>query len=153
MNPEESKWQTRRDRINGKLVSLPQPWKLVKYHPSLNLAQCNRHAVEEFPTDNGPADYALFVRGELLGLIEAKKVSVGSQNVLVMTMGPFEGNPEEARPYFKITKQLFEAFKASGLPGVEMTWLSMGMTNSYRIAIEEGANMVRIGTKIFGPRS
>jgi len=70
----------------------------------------------------------------------------------LMTMGPFEGNPEEARPYFKITKQLFDAFKASGLPGVEMTWLSMGMTNSYRIAIEEGANMVRIGTKIFGPR-
>jgi len=82
MNPEESEWQTRRDRINSKLVSLPQPWKLVKYHPSLNLAQCNRDAVEEFPTDNGPADYALFVRGELLGLIEAKKVSIGAQNVL-----------------------------------------------------------------------
>jgi pyridoxal phosphate enzyme (YggS family) len=70
----------------------------------------------------------------------------------LMTMGPFEGNPEDARPYFKITRQLFESFKALNLPGVEMKWLSMGMTNSYRVAIEEGANMVRIGTKIFGPR-
>jgi len=70
----------------------------------------------------------------------------------LMTMGPFEGNPEDARPYFKITKQLFDAFKALALPGVEMKWLSMGMTNSYPVAIEEGTNMVRIGTKIFGPR-
>ncbi len=38
------------------------------------------------------------------------------------------------------------------LAGVEMKYLSMGMTNSYRVAIEEGANLVRIGTKIFGPR-
>jgi hypothetical protein len=78
------------------------------------------------------------------------------QNVRVqglMTMGPFEGDPEDARPYFRITKGLFEDFKSLGLPGVEMRYLSMGMTNSYRVAIEEGANMVRIGTKIFGPRS
>ncbi len=77
------------------------------------------------------------------------------QNIRIeglMTMGPFEGDPEDARPYFKITKQLFDAFKALALPGVEMKWLSMGMTNSYPVAIEEGANMVRIGTKIFGPR-
>jgi len=77
------------------------------------------------------------------------------QNIRIeglMTMGPFEGNPEDARPYFKIAKQLFDAFKALALPGVEMKWLSMGMTNSYPVAIEEGANMVRIGTKIFGPR-
>ena len=40
------------------------------------------HAVEEYPTDNGPADYALFVEGKLLGILEAKKVSVDPQNVL-----------------------------------------------------------------------
>ena len=77
------------------------------------------------------------------------------QNIRIeglMTMGPFEGDPEDARPYFKITKQLFDVFKALALPGVEMKWLSMGMTNSYPVAIEEGTNMVRIGTKIFGPR-
>ena len=77
------------------------------------------------------------------------------QNIRVqglMTMGPFGGDPEDARPYFKIARRLFEDFKKLGLPGVEMTYLSMGMTNSYRIAVEEGANRVRIGTKIFGPR-
>ncbi len=70
----------------------------------------------------------------------------------LMTMGPFEGDPENSRPYFQVTKKLYDKVKALNLPGVEMKYLSMGMTNSYRVAIEEGANMVRIGTKIFGPR-
>jgi hypothetical protein len=70
----------------------------------------------------------------------------------LMTMGPFEGDPEDARPYFEETKKVFDEIRARNLPGVEMNYLSMGMTNSYRLAIEEGANLVRIGTKIFGPR-
>ena len=71
----------------------------------------------------------------------------------LMTMGPFEGDPEESRPYFRRTREIFEALKKSGIPNVEMRRLSMGMTNSYRVAIEEGANLVRLGTKIFGARS
>lgn len=70
----------------------------------------------------------------------------------LMTMGPFSGDPEDARPYFRKTRDLFGSVKAMGLPGVEMEYLSMGMSNSYRVAIEEGANLVRIGTKIFGER-
>lgn len=70
----------------------------------------------------------------------------------LMTMGPFSGDPEAARPFFVETKKLFDKIAALNLPEVEMKYLSMGMTNSYRIAIEEGANLVRIGTKIFGPR-
>jgi len=70
----------------------------------------------------------------------------------LMTMGPAFGDPENARPYFIETKKLFEKIKALDIPGIEMKSLSMGMTNSYRVAIQEGANMVRIGTKIFGPR-
>ena len=70
----------------------------------------------------------------------------------LMTMGPAFGDPEDARPYFVETKKLFEKFKDLSLPGVEMKYLSMGMTNSYKVAIEEGANIVRIGTLIFGPR-
>jgi hypothetical protein len=70
----------------------------------------------------------------------------------IMTMGPFEGDPENSRPYFRITREAFERIKALAIPGVEMKILSMGMTNSYRIALEEGANMIRIGTKIFGQR-
>jgi pyridoxal phosphate enzyme (YggS family) len=70
----------------------------------------------------------------------------------LMTMGPRFGNPEDSRPYFKNTREIFEKIKRLNLPDVEMRYLSMGMTNSYRIALEEGANMVRIGTKIFGER-
>jgi len=70
----------------------------------------------------------------------------------LMTMGPMFGDPEDARPYFVETKKLFDRIKTLNLPGVEMKYLSMGMTNSYQVAIEEGANIVRIGTKIFGPR-
>ncbi len=70
----------------------------------------------------------------------------------LMTMGPFAGDPEDARPYFVETKRLLERMRTMSLAGVEMKYLSMGMTNSYRVAIEEGANLVRIGTKIFGPR-
>jgi pyridoxal phosphate enzyme (YggS family) len=71
----------------------------------------------------------------------------------LMTMGPRFGNPEDARPYFVITREIFERIKALKLPNIEMRYLSMGMTNSYKVALEEGANMVRIGTKIFGERS
>ena len=68
----------------------------------------------------------------------------------LMTMGPRFGNPEDVRPYFKRTKRIFEKIKELGLPNVDMKYLSMGMTNSYRVAIEEGSNMIRIGTAIFG---
>jgi pyridoxal phosphate enzyme (YggS family) len=79
----------------------------------------------------------------------------GLKNIKIMglmTMGPFAGDPEDARPYFRKTKRLFEEIKKMDLPCVEMVYLSMGMSNSYRVALEEGANMVRIGTKIFGER-
>ena len=71
----------------------------------------------------------------------------------LMTMGPFFGNPENARPYFVVTRRLYEKMRALHLPGVEMIFLSMGMTNSYKIAVEERANIVRIGTNIFGERA
>jgi len=70
----------------------------------------------------------------------------------LMTMGPRFGNPENSRPYFVETKKLFEKIKKLNLPNTEMRYLSMGMTNSYKIALEEGANIVRIGSKIFGER-
>jgi PLP dependent protein len=70
----------------------------------------------------------------------------------LMTMGPFLEDPEGLRPYFRQTKALFDEIKALALPNVQMEYLSMGMSDSYRIAIEEGATMVRIGTRIFGAR-
>jgi pyridoxal phosphate enzyme (YggS family) len=68
----------------------------------------------------------------------------------LMTMGPRFGDPEDARPYFRHTRKIFERLAAAKIPNVEMRFLSMGMSNSFRVAIEEGANMVRIGTLLFG---
>jgi pyridoxal phosphate enzyme (YggS family) len=89
---------------------------------------------------------------EAAGLIEDIRPLEHVKIMGLMTMGPFSGDPEDARPYFRTTRNLFEEVKAMGLPGVEMKYLSMGMSNSYRVAVEEGANLVRIGTKLFGER-
>jgi hypothetical protein len=78
---------------------------------------------------------------------------LGSIKVMgLMTMGPSFGNPEDIRPYFVDTRRVFERIKGLKLPNVEMRYLSMGMTDSYKVAIEEGANIIRIGTRIFGER-
>ncbi|HDT14430.1 MAG TPA: YggS family pyridoxal phosphate-dependent enzyme [Candidatus Aminicenantes bacterium] len=70
----------------------------------------------------------------------------------LMTMGPFEGDPEDSRPYFRETRRVRDALAKAAVPGVEMRHLSMGMSHSWRVAVEEGATIVRIGTAIFGPR-
>jgi len=70
----------------------------------------------------------------------------------LMTMGPRFGDPEDSRPYFRTTREAFERLAQANIPNVEMRYLSMGMSNSYRVAIEEGANMVRIGALLFGER-
>jgi pyridoxal phosphate enzyme (YggS family) len=67
----------------------------------------------------------------------------------LMTMPPFFDDPEKARPYFRKLRELRDNFVKSGYKLVE---LSMGMTNDFEVAIEEGATMVRIGTGIFGER-
>ena len=71
----------------------------------------------------------------------------------MMTMGPRFGDPEDSRPYFTETRMVFEKIKGLNLPNVQMKHLSMGMTNSYQVALEEGANIVRIGSKLFGERA
>ena len=71
----------------------------------------------------------------------------------LMTMGRPVSRPEDSRPCFRETKRLFELIKKNCPPNVEMRYLSMGMTDSYRIALEEGANIMRLGNKIFGARA
>ena len=71
----------------------------------------------------------------------------------LMTMGPFLEHLEELRGYFRETRQLFERINSLNSPEIEMRYLSMGMSDSYQIAIQEGANLIRIGTVIFGKRS
>jgi len=86
---------------------------------------------------------------ELVAVIsDLKHISIQG----LMTMGPRFGDPENARPFFQETRQAFERLSKLNIPNIEMHYLSMGMSNSYQVAIEEGANLIRIGTKIFGSR-
>ena len=91
--------------------------------------------------------------GDALSLVKEIRELENIRIVGLMTMGPFAGDPEESRPYFQKTRVIYEEMKQINLPGVKMEILSMGMSNSYKVAIEEGANLVRIGTNLFGERT
>lgn len=96
---------------------------------------------------------------DLIGLVE-KIFSMGNLKLEgLMTMPPYFENPEKTRPYFRQLRQLQDNINASRLPtgqaGIThyaLLDLSMGMSNDFEVAIEEGATMVRIGTAIFGER-
>lgn len=78
----EPEWLTRKRRIDARLRAVKPAWEIVPHREGLDLSRLTHHAVTEFPTASGPADYALFVKGKLLGIIEAKKVGLSPQNVL-----------------------------------------------------------------------
>ena len=69
----------------------------------------------------------------------------------LMCMAPFYDNPEDARPIFKVANALYENMKRF-YPNGQIKYLSMGMTHDFEVALEEGANIVRVGTAIFGER-
>jgi len=71
----------------------------------------------------------------------------------LMTIGPFVEDAQLARPSFQQLRDLRDQIIKLNLPRIEMKYLSMGMTSDFEVAIEEGANMVRIGTAIYGPRT
>lgn len=79
----ESERETRRTRIDPKLIE--QGWEVVPYDPNLPMIAYTNHAVTEFPTDEGPADYGLVVAGRVLGMTEGKRVTLGPQNVLTQS--------------------------------------------------------------------
>ncbi len=70
----------------------------------------------------------------------------------LMTIAPFKEDPEDVRLYFRQLYNIFESLKEKSIRNVSMEYLSMGMSHDFEVAIEEGANMVRIGTGIFGAR-
>ena len=70
----------------------------------------------------------------------------------LMTIGKLHPNPEISRPYFKQLKELFDEINAHPENGLTLKYLSMGMSHDWQIAIQEGSNMIRIGSAIFGER-
>jgi len=86
---------------------------------------------------------------EVFDLVEKAAVLPNIKIMGLMTMAPVVSDAREARPYFKRLKKLSEAIAATKTGNVDMRYLSMGMTQDFEAAIEEGANMVRIGHAIF----
>src|SRR5215469_13781352 len=94
-SPSQSEWLTRKRLIDPRLKAAG--WKIVPFSPGMSLDSHSSCAIEEFETANGPADYALCVDGKILGIVEAKKLTLGPQSVLTQaeryskgaTDGPF----------------------------------------------------------------
>ena len=90
---------------------------------------------------------------ELEQLVESLGSLERLQLIGLMTLPPFFENPEDGRPFFRKLRDLRDQLAARGAFGSGKGELSMGMTNDFEVAIEEGATMVRIGTAIFGERA
>lgn len=75
----ELEWKTRKERIDK---ALAKHWNIIKYKEGINTASLTNHAVCEYPTANGPADYILFLDGQPVAVLEAKRVTVAAQEVL-----------------------------------------------------------------------
>ena len=87
---------------------------------------------------------------QVLPLIEKITELPGVMVMGLMTMAPFTENPEDSRPYFKRLKKLATLVSDKNMRKVSMDYLSMGMTQDFEVAIQEGANIIRIGVAIFG---
>lgn len=70
----------------------------------------------------------------------------------LMTIPPFGDSPEESRPYFRALRELRDVINRAAIPGVRLHELSMGMSDDFEVAIEEGATMIRVGSALFGAR-
>lgn len=93
-----------------------------------------------------------FAADEVLGFLKEIEDYENIRIKGLMTMAPHAENPEDIRYVFRDLKKLFEDLKKEDIKNVDMQYLSMGMTNDYHIALEEGSNMIRVGTAIFGER-
>ena len=70
----------------------------------------------------------------------------------LMCIAPFEENPDDAKPYFAQVKKIYDKYAAKKTDRIDFSYLSMGMTNDFEAAKEEGSNLIRVGTAIFGYR-
>jgi pyridoxal phosphate enzyme (YggS family) len=86
-------------------------------------------------------------------LLDAAEGCRAVQVTGLMTIPPFFDDPEDARPWFRELRELRDRLILAGTPAHRLAELSMGMSNDFEVAVEEGATMVRVGTAIFGPRT
>jgi pyridoxal phosphate enzyme (YggS family) len=84
-----------------------------------------------------------------------KQISEECPNIRIkglMCIAPYEDDTNDARPYFAAVKRIFDKYAAQKSDRVDFQYLSMGMTNDFEVAVEEGSNLIRVGTAIFGYR-
>lgn len=93
-----------------------------------------------------------FLPEEVLASVQKIALLNNLRIVGLMTVAKYEENPENCRASFRQLKELSQQIRALNLKNVKMENLSMGMTNDYKIALEEGSNLIRVGTGIFGSR-
>lgn len=158
---ERVKWHLIGHLQSNKAKKAVKLFDMIETLDSLNLAQAVDRAAEkegklmpvliEINSGEEPQKHGV-LPGEALELIQGLADFPHIRVMGLMTMGPLLDDPESLRPYFRRTRELFEQIRSLSLPHVEMRYLSMGMSDSYRVAIEEGANLVRIGTALFGER-
>lgn len=176
----ENRVQEARDKITA-FQSLPHGYGAVQWHLIGHLQKNKaKHAVQLFDLIHSVDSIALADelnrQAEKAGkiqriLVEVKlsdedtKQGVAEQDLMpllrhighcsnlalegLMTMPPYDPDPEKARPYFRRLRELRDAAEQQG---VSLPDLSMGMSHDYRVAIEEGATLVRVGTALFGGR-
>ena len=134
---------------------------LIQSVDSLHLAQeISKRANEkekfaevliEVNTSDEPSKYGV-KPDEISGLVEEVSKLENIKIKGLMTVGLFTDDLEKVRPCFVDLRKIFESLKNLKRGNIEMRYLSMGMSSDFEIAIEEGANMIRVGTAIFGPR-
>ena len=143
----------------NKAKAAVQLFDLIHSVDSASLAdELNRHAVQMNKIQRVLAQVKLSDESTKHGIDEHKIMDLVDKIMELeslaleglMTIPPFFKNPEEARPYFRRLRDIADKAIKKGYPLKE---LSMGMSNDYNVAVEEGATMVRIGTFIFGERN
>ena len=88
----------------------------------------------------------------LLPIFEAAATCRAARMTGLMVLPPFAEDPEETRPYFRRLREIRDGLVGRGVPAAMLVDLSMGMSNDFEVAVEEGATLVRVGTSIFGAR-
>ncbi|MBU1355006.1 MAG: YggS family pyridoxal phosphate-dependent enzyme [Candidatus Edwardsbacteria bacterium] len=105
----------------------------------------------EVNTSGEPQKYG-FRADEVIEALDVIKDIQGIKILGLMTVGPLSDDADKVRSSFKILKKIFDEIKLQAIPNIEMKHLSMGMSGDYRVAIEEGSTMIRVGSAIFGSR-
>jgi pyridoxal phosphate enzyme (YggS family) len=157
--PREARWHMVGHLQRNKVRKVLDRVRLIHSIDSLRLAEeiqgCAaklEHPIEVLIQVNVDSERAKFgvVPAATRHLVEQIDTMINIRPRGLMCMAPWAGDPEEARPVFERCAELMRDINRAGVGGDRFNVLSMGMTNDYEVAVECGANVVRIGTAIFG---